>query len=495
MKDLKTLENILEHVEVLEILGNPGIPVSDIQMDSRQVGPGHVFVALKGTRSDGHDFILQAVQNGASVIICENIPEEASNLVVWVRVASTPEALGKVSSSFFNHPSERFTLVGVTGTNGKTSIATFLYRLFEAHGIPSGLISTIQVCIHGREKDTTHTTPDVVTLNRIMKEMVDAGCSHVFMEVSSHAIHQKRIAGLKFNGAIFTNLSHDHLDYHGTFKEYLKTKKRFFDGLSEDAFALVNIDDRNGAVMVQNTRARVIPYAVRKMAEYRAGIVERNLEGTQIRIGEQEVWIPFVGDFNVYNILAVYATADLLGLDREEALKTISLLKPVPGRFEGIHSARGALAIVDYAHTPDALLNVLKSVRPMRLARRKVITVVGAGGNRDRSKRPVMAMIATQYSDQVILTSDNPRNEDPEDIIRDMLGGVPEEARDRVIQIINRKEAIRTACLLAGSSDIILVAGKGHETYQEIAGVRHHFDDREVIREIFAQQNHSITKR
>jgi len=491
---LKTLRTILSQVKVLDILGNPDVNVRDIQIDSRQVGREHLFAALKGTRSDGHDFIPQALQNEASVILCESIPESPSVRAVWVRVSSTPDALARIASAFFDNPSHHTTLVGITGTNGKTSVATFLYRIFEAHGKPSGLISTIQTCIHERILESTHTTPDVITLNRLLKEMVDAGCSHVFMEVSSHAIDQKRVSGLRFSGAIFTNLTHDHLDYHGTFMEYLNTKKQYFDDLQEDAFALVNIDDRNGPVMVQNTRARIVRYGMRKMADFRATVVERNLEGTQLRIGNNDVWTSFIGDFNAYNLLAAYATCLLLNLDGETVLKILSIMKPVPGRFESILSKHGAMAIIDYAHTPDALLNVLKSIKQIRPAGHKLITVVGAGGDRDRSKRPIMGMIAAQYSDHLILTSDNPRGEDPEDIIRDMFSGVPEGEQKQVLQISNRKEAIRTACTLAGHKDIILVAGKGHETYQEIAGVRYHFDDREIIREIFLQQNQTITK-
>ncbi len=485
---MKLLSDILIEVPVMDIRGPEKIAVKDLKIDSGRVQKGDLFAAIRGTRVDGHDYIPEAVRKQASVIVCEDFPSQLTETQTWVRVASTPATLGRMAAAFFDRPSSQLQLIGITGTNGKTSIATFLYRIFEACGFPSGLISTIRTTIHRESQKATHTTPDAVVINRLLKRMVDAGCSYAFLEVSSHAIDQNRIAGLHFSGAVFTNLTHDHLDYHGSFKNYLNVKKSFFDGLPEKAFALVNADDRNGMVMVQNSRARKYSYGIKKMADFRAKIVERSPEGALVKFENSEVWIPFIGDFSAYNLLAAFACCRLLDLRDEEVLKVISNMGPVPGRLETIHSKDGHIAIVDYAHTPDALQNVLKSIQQIIGSGCKIITVVGAGGDRDRSKRPVMANIVTQYSYRVLLTSDNPRSEDPESIIQEMVKGIPYDLQNRVLSITNRREAIKTACLMAGPGDIILVAGKGHEDYQEIKGKRHHFDDREVVREFLNQK-------
>ena len=486
---MKILREILKDVLVLESAGSLNVHVSGLEIDSRQIQENSLFAAVKGTLVDGHSFISNAIEAGASVILCERFPQETNKNITWVKVKNVPVVLGKIASSFYNHPSKEVQLIGVTGTNGKTSVVTFLYHVFEEAGFPSGLISTIKSIVHKQDYEATHTTPDVITLNKLLRQMADAGCSYVFMEVSSHAIDQKRIAGLTYKGGVFTNLTHDHLDYHKTFKNYLTVKRKFFDDLSPEAFALVNTDDKNAKVMVQNCKARVQTYGLKQVADFKGYILERTFEGTEIRIDSKEVWVPFIGDFNIYNLLAVYGTALNLDLDPEEVLRIISRLHPVSGRFETIRSEKGQIAIVDYAHTPDALLNVLGTIQQIRKNNSKIITVVGAGGDRDKLKRPEMARISAEMSDRLILTSDNPRSEDPEEIIQDMKVGVPGDKVSNVIAIVNRREAIRTACLMAESDDIILIAGKGHETYQEIKGLRHHFDDKEVIKEVFENKN------
>ena len=482
---MQKLNKILEGIDTREILGNHGVNISGLELDSRNVVNGSMFFALKGITSDGHDFIEAAVIAGAAAVVCESLPAERSDDVTYVVVNDCARVLGLVASAFYGHPSRSVKLTGITGTNGKTTTATLLYRLFKEAGYSSGLISTVGYFVNDLKIKATHTTPDPITLNRLLHEMVVDGCEYCFMEVSSHAIVQQRIGGLAFAGGVFTNLSHDHLDYHVTFDEYLRAKKLFFDKLGKHAFALVNRDDRNSPVMVQNTGARIKSFAIKSMAEYMAAIVERHPDGMLLNINGREVWTGFIGNFNAYNILAVFATASLLGLSEDESLKIISSLTPVEGRFETIRSEDGVTAIVDYAHTPDALENVLEAITPLLKTAGQLFTITGAGGDRDKSKRPVMARIAFEKSDKLILTADNPRSEDPEEIISEMLEGIDNSLTDRVLCISNRKEAIRTACIMAKPGDFVLVAGKGHETYQEIKGVRHHFDDREIVRSVF----------
>jgi len=479
------LSILFEGIDYDEILGDPGIEVVTLESDSRKISPGSIFFAVRGTASDGHEFIDAAVSNGAVAVVCETLPGRISDNVSYIRVNDSSRVLGMVASAFWDHPSHKLKLTGITGTNGKTTTATLLYRLFMGMGRKSGLISTINYFVHDRKLPASHTTPDPLTLNRLLFEMVQEGCEYCFIEVSSHAIVQQRIGGLSFAGGIFTNISHDHLDYHKSYDEYLRVKKQFFDNLGEGAFALVNKDDRNADFMVQNTRAGVRSYALKSMADFRGSIIERHPNGMLLNINGRELWTNFIGAFNASNLLAVFAGAKLLGAEEDEALRVISALTHVEGRFETIRSSEGVTAIVDYAHTPDALENVIEAIRQLLGRGSRLITVAGAGGDRDRGKRPVMARIASEKSDKLILTADNPRSEDPESIIRDMLEGVDKALRDRVLCITSRKEAIRTACMVAGSGDFILVAGKGHETYQEIMGVKHHFDDREIVREVF----------
>jgi UDP-N-acetylmuramoyl-L-alanyl-D-glutamate--2,6-diaminopimelate ligase len=443
---------------------------------------GSLFVAVKGYKSDGHDYIGSAIESGASAILCEKIPENPKKGVVWIKTNDSARALGQAASNFFGNPSSSLKLVGVTGTNGKTTIATLLYRMFLQLGYKCGLFSTVCNYINEKELEATHTTPDPVQLNRLLSEMVREGCDFAFMEVSSHSADQKRIAGLKFEGGIFTNLTHDHLDYHKTFDNYLAAKKSFFDSLSPDAFALVNVDDRNGRVMLQNCKARHYTFSVRGMADYRCNIIDQSFEGMGLKIQGEEIWTRFIGDFNASNLLAVYAASDLLGASQKEILTIISDLHPVSGRLEVIKSAGGISGIVDYAHTPDALLNVISTINKIREGGVQLITVVGAGGDRDRTKRPKMAAISAEGSTKIILTSDNPRTEDPEKIIDEMEVGITTDLKRKVLRISNRHEAIKTAVMMANKGDVILIAGKGHETYQEIMGVRHHFDDREELR-------------
>jgi UDP-N-acetylmuramoyl-L-alanyl-D-glutamate--2,6-diaminopimelate ligase len=482
---VKVLNDILKEVHIIAKDGNLNISVRDIIFDSRKVIPGCLFVAVKGTQTDGHQYINQAVEKGAAAIICEKLPEKTAGNIAYVVVKNSAETLGLVASAFYNYPSSKIKLIGVTGTNGKTTTVTLLYNLVRKLGHKAGLLSTVRNYINDNVIEATHTTPDAVQINHLLDKMVQSGCDYCFMEVSSHAIDQHRISGLDFAGAVFTNITHDHLDYHKTFADYLKAKKKFFDDLKPESFALINTDDKNGRVMVQNTHARVKTYGIKTAADFKAKIIESHFEGSLLRIDNTDVWTYFVGTFNAYNLLSVYATALMSGLNSAEILTTLSLLKPVEGRFETFRSQHGITAIVDYAHTPDALFNVLNTINHIRKKEQDLITVVGAGGDRDKTKRPQMAKIAATNSNKVILTSDNPRTEDPNQIIEDMKTGLQNEDRKKTIAITDRKEAIRAACLLAKKNDIILVAGKGHETYQEVNGVKHHFDDREIIKQTF----------
>jgi len=475
------IAELIRNIEVLSVSGRDNPEVLSVEFDSRKVTAGSLFVAVAGTRSDGHDFINAAIGSGAAAVICEKIPPDASGNICWIKVADSARALGIAASAFFGDPSHNLRLVGVTGTNGKTTIATLLYRMFTKLGYKCGLFSTVCNYVNERELPATHTTPDPVGLNRTLAEMVNEGCDFAFMEVSSHAVDQQRIAGLKFAGGIFTNLTHDHLDYHKTFANYLIAKKKFFDSLPVDAFALTNIDDRNGRIMTQNCRAKCYTFSVRGMADYRCGIIEQDFGGMALNIGGEEIWTKFIGEFNASNLLAVCAASELLDASRKEVLTILSDLNPVAGRLESVVSGNGPTGIVDYAHTPDALLNVIGTLNKIRKEGRKLITVVGAGGDRDRTKRPEMAEISAKGSSKVILTSDNPRTEDPDKILDDMESGIPHELKPNVLRIRDRREAIRAAVMLAGKNDVILVAGKGHETYQEINGVRSHFDDREEL--------------
>lgn len=455
--------------------------VNGITFDSRKVLPGFAFVAIAGTLSDGHNFIQKAVDSGAKVVVCERLPERVNDQVTYVTVKNSAQALGIMASNFYGNPSERLSLVGVTGTNGKTTTVTLLYQLFSALGYNAGLISTVENRIIDRPIPATHTTPDPVQLNELLKKMITTGCTHAFMEVSSHAVDQERIAGLKFAGALFTNITHDHLDYHKTFENYIKAKKKFFDELSPSAFALVNADDKRGMVMLQNTKASKNTFGLKKMVDYKGKIITNSLEGLELEIGGKNVWFKMIGDFNAYNLLGVYGAALLLGEESDDVLLHLSALTGAPGRFERVLPGSRITAIVDYAHTPDALKNVLETIGSFRTGTERVITVVGCGGNRDKTKRPLMASIACKMSDKVVLTSDNPRDEDPMDIIRDMQTGIlPTEVRKTLV-LADREEAIKTACMMAKENDIVLVAGKGHETYQEIRGVKHPFDDRKVM--------------
>jgi UDP-N-acetylmuramoyl-L-alanyl-D-glutamate--2,6-diaminopimelate ligase len=485
----KTLSELLQNVTVLSQAGSGNPVIEAIVFDSRKVAPNTLFVATRGSATDGHLYIAKAIELGASVIVCETVPSELNSEVIYVQVANSSLVLGMLASAFYGYPSQQLKLVGVTGTNGKTTIATLLYRLTTLLGYKAGLFSTVANYIVNQKVDATHTTPDSVKLNELMAQMVEAGCDYCFMEVSSHAVDQHRIAGLTFAGAIFTNLTHDHLDYHKTFDAYLKAKKGFFDGLSREAFALTNMDDKNGMVMLQNTKADKHTYSIRDVADFKARIVDSAFEGMQLEVDGNELHTPFVGHFNVSNLLAVYGAACLMGHNRSEVLVALSQLVPVDGRFETIRSVRNVTAVVDYAHTPDALKNVIETINQIRQAGQQLITVVGAGGDRDNTKRPVMAREAVKGSNKVILTSDNPRSEEPEEIIRQMMAGVDFSDRIKVVSIVNRREAIRTASMLANPGDIILIAGKGHETYQEVKGVKYHFDDREEIRQIFQEQN------
>lgn len=483
---MKELQDILYKVPILEVKGNLTIEVRDFFFDSREVVPGSVFVAVRGTQVDGHNYISSAIENGADAIICEEFPEEIRADIVYVLVKDSAVSLSYIASNFYDNPAAKLKVVGVTGTNGKTTVATLLYKLFNALDIPSGLISTVAVYIGSRRDPATHTTPDAKALQGLFSSMVKAGCEYCFMEVSSHALHQGRVAGVPFAGALFTNITHDHLDYHGDFKSYIAAKKLLFDNLPSNSFALVNIDDRNGEVMLQNCKGKKSTYSLKRMADFRGKLVENTIDGLLMDVDNQQVWFRLIGDFNAYNLLSVYATAMLAGLDMTNVLLELSTIEGVAGRFQLVKSEDKALtAIVDYAHTPDALKNVLVTIREVHGDAGKIITVVGCGGNRDKAKRPEMGRIAAELSNQVVLTSDNPRGEDPEVILAEMLDGVSVSLRKRVMTVVDRREAIGIACRFAEKDDIILVAGKGHENYQEINGVRHHFDDREVLLETF----------
>jgi len=480
------LQQILYKVKIVSIAGSTNIEINDLQTDSRKVKPGTCFIAVKGTVTDGHSFIDIAVANGASAIICETLPNDINNSLQYIVVENSAIAAGIMAHNFYGRLSEKINLVGVTGTNGKTTIATLLFKLFSSLGYKCGLLSTVQNQVSGKVLAATHTTPDAITLNALIAEMVTAGCTHVFMEVSSHAIHQNRIAGLQFAGGIFSNITHDHLDYHKTFDEYIRVKKQFFDSLPSTAFALSNADDKRGAVMLQNTKAKKYLYSLKTMADFKGKIIENSLSGLVLLINDIEVHCRLIGTFNAYNLLAVYGAAVCLKEDKQNVLQVLSSLTGAEGRFDYIISANEKIiGIIDYAHTPDALLNVLATIKALRQGEEKIITVVGCGGDRDKTKRPVMAEVACEYSDKIIFTSDNPRSEDAAEIIKDMEQGVPIVARKKYISIVDRKEAIKTAVNLAQEKDIVLVAGKGHEKYQEIKGVKYPFDDKAVLAEMF----------
>ncbi len=480
------LKELLQTAGKYEIYGSDKIEINGIEIDSRKIKDGNAFIAIKGTQTDGHDYISKAIELGAKAIVCEKLPESIAEGVSYAIFNDTEDAVGKIATTFYGNPTEKLDLVGVTGTNGKTTIATLLYNMFRAFGYKVGLISTVCNYIDGEAIPTEHTTPDPITLNQLLGRMANEGCKYAFMEVSSHSVAQKRIGGLKFAGGIFTNLTRDHLDYHKTVENYLKAKKAFFDGLPKTAFALTNADDKNGMVMVQNTKAKVATYSLRTMADFKGKVLEDGFEGMLLDINNTEVNVQFIGRFNAYNLLAVYGAANLIGKKPEDILLQLSTLKPVSGRFDSLRSPEGYTAIVDYAHTPDALTNVLDAIHDVLKGRGKVITVVGAGGNRDKGKRPIMAKESVRQSDKVIITSDNPRFEEPQDIINDMLAGLNKDEMKKVVAITDRKEAIRTACMMASQGDVILIAGKGHENYQDIKGVKYHFDDKEIVREIFA---------
>lgn len=480
------LKELLQTAGKYEISGSDEIEINGIEIDSRKIKDGNAFIAIRGTQADGHDYISKAIELGAKAIICEKLPEKAIEGITYAIFSDTEDAVGKIATTFYGNPTEKLDLVGVTGTNGKTTIATLLYNMFRAFGYKAGLISTVCNYIDGEAIPTEHTTPDPITLNQLLGRMADEGCKYAFMEVSSHSVAQKRIGGLKFSGGIFTNLTRDHLDYHKTVENYLKAKKAFFDGLPKTAFALTNADDKNGMVMVQNTKAKVATYSLRTMADFKGKVLEDGFEGMLLDINNTEVNVQFIGRFNAYNLLAVYGAANLLGKKPEDILLQLSTLRPVSGRFDSLRSPEGYTAIVDYAHTPDALTNVLDAIHDVLKGRGKVITVVGAGGNRDKGKRPIMAKESVRQSDKVIITSDNPRFEEPQDIINDMLAGLNKDEMKKVVAITDRKEAIRTACMMASQGDVILIAGKGHENYQDIKGVKYHFDDKEIVREIFS---------
>ena len=484
---MKKLCELLENTPVGRLCGNDDVVVAGLTYDSRAVTPGDCFFAVPGTQADGHAFIASAVEKGAAAVVCERLPEAVADGVAYVVVGDSAGAMADMAAAFYDHPSRELKLVGITGTNGKTTTVTLLYDLVRAMGYKAGLISTVVYRIDGREMESTHTTPDPIRLNAMMREMADAGCEYCFMECSSHAIVQERTRGLDFAGGIFSNITHDHLDYHKTFAEYIRAKKLFFDHLPKGAFALTNADDRNGRVMVQNTAAAVSTYSLRSMADFRGKIVEMHLDGMLLRIDSQELWVGLLGRFNAYNLLAVYGAAVLLGLDRQEILRVLSMLHAVSGRFEKVRAGNGTTAIVDYAHTPDALENVIQTIEEIRTPAQQLIVVCGCGGDRDRTKRPEMAAIAVKYATTAIFTSDNPRHESPEAILDDMAAGL--DATARYVRIADRAEAIRTAVMLSRPGDIILVAGKGHETYQIVGDVKHPFDDREEVRKAFQALN------
>jgi UDP-N-acetylmuramoyl-L-alanyl-D-glutamate--2,6-diaminopimelate ligase len=482
---MKLLKDILYKTGILEVSGSTDTGIREICFDSRKASEGSLFVAVRGTLSDGHSYLDAVAAKGVSAVVCEEFPKELHGGITYVKVRNSASALGQVASNFFGNPSEKIILTGITGTNGKTTTATLLYQLFIALGYKAGLLSTVQNRIHQHVVPATHTTPDPIQLNSLLAAMVDEGCTHCFMEVSSHAVVQKRVESLRFAGGVFTNITHDHLDYHKTFEEYIRAKKEFFDTLSDQAFALTNIDDKNGWVMLQNTRATKHTYSFQKMSDYKGRLIENQLSGLLLHVDGHEILCRLIGSFNAYNLLAVYATAVLLEQDKEKVMIELSRLEPVEGRFDFIQSVTRVVGVVDYAHTPDALQNVLNTIHDVNTGGGKIITVVGCGGDRDVSKRPLMARIACDLSHRIILTSDNPRSEDPDDIIRQMQKGVPVSEAKKVLSITDRKEAIKTACTLATHGDIILVAGKGHEKYQEVKGVRTPFDDKMILQEFF----------
>ena len=486
---MKQLKDILYKVHIEAVHGATDVVVSKIEFDSRKIELNDVFVAIRGTLSDGHDYIEKALSLGAIAVICEEFPSVIVNGVTYIKVKDSNEALAFLAANYYENPSENIRLVGVTGTNGKTTIASLLYQLFKKAGYKVGLLSTVKIMVDEQEFKATHTTPDSLTINKYLDLMVQEGCEFCFMEVSSHGVHQKRTEGLRFEGGVFTNLSHDHLDYHNSFAEYRDVKKSFFDNLSKDAFAITNIDDKNGLVMLQNTKARKLSYALKSYADYKAQILENQLSGLLLKINDNEVWVKLIGSFNAYNLLAIYGVAVELGIEKMEALRLLSELESVSGRFQFIVSESKITAIVDYAHTPDALENVLKTIEDIRTKNEQLITVVGCGGDRDKTKRPIMAHIASSMSDKAIFTSDNPRTENPETIIEEMEKGVEPHNFKKTVSILDRKQAIKTACQLANPNDIILIAGKGHETYQEINGVRHDFDDLQIVTELLKQLN------
>jgi len=486
---VKQLKDILYKVHIEAVHGATDITISKIEFDSRKIELNDVFVAIRGTLSDGHDYIEKALSLGAIAVICEEFPSVIVNGVTYIKVKDSNEALAFLAANYYENPSENIRLVGVTGTNGKTTIASLLYQLFKKAGYKVGLLSTVKIMVDEQEFKATHTTPDSLTINKYLDLMVQEGCEFCFMEVSSHGVHQKRTEALRFEGGVFTNLSHDHLDYHNTFAEYRDVKKSFFDNLPKSAFAITNIDDKNGLVMLQNTKAKKLTYALKSYADYKAQILENQLSGLLLKINDNEVWVKLIGSFNAYNLLAIYGVAVELGIEKTEALRLLSELESVSGRFQFIVSDSKITAIVDYAHTPDALENVLKTIEDIRTKNEQLITVVGCGGDRDKTKRPIMANIASSMSDKAIFTSDNPRTENPETIIEEMEKGVESQDFKKTVSILDRKQAIKTACQLANPNDIILIAGKGHETYQEINGVRHDFDDLKIVTELLKQLN------
>ncbi|MAZ93766.1 MAG: UDP-N-acetylmuramoyl-L-alanyl-D-glutamate--2,6-diaminopimelate ligase [Lentimicrobiaceae bacterium] len=481
---MKKLQDILYRSGITEINGSIDINISTIEFDSRKVIKGSLFIAVKGTQVDGHDFIEMAISNGAIAVVCNELPMNINEAVTYAVSKNSAKALGFISANFYDNPTEKIQLVGITGTNGKTTIATLLYQLFKDLGYGVGLISTIHNVINDTILESTHTTPDSISLNSLLAKMVDAGCEYAFMEVSSHAVAQQRISGIRFSGGLFTNITHEHLDYHGSFKAYINAKKYFFDSLSADAFSLTNSDDKNGSVMLQNTKSSKYTYGIKSIAKFKGKIIENGFEGMMLKIDGEDVYSLIPGNFNAYNLLAVYATAMLLNQEKNEVLISLSKLKGAEGRFDLIKSQTGIIAIIDYAHTPDALENVLKTINSIRTQNEELITVVGAGGNRDKTKRPIMANVASLLSTRVILTSDNPRNENPKDILNDMKIGIDPAKKNTTMMITDRKEAIRTAFNIARPGDIILIAGKGHEKYQEISGIRYPFDDKQVITEL-----------
>ena len=483
---MKKLSDIVYKVHTVALVGNTDIDITDVQIDSRKVQPGSLFIAVKGFASDGHRFIDTAIQKGAVAIICDQMPGAQDQGITYIQTANSAEAAGQIAHNFYDQPTQKLKLVGVTGTNGKTTIATLLYKLFDCLGYTSGLISTVENVIAGEIIPSTHTTPDPVSLNALLKQMVERGCTHAFMEVSSHAIHQHRIAGLEFAGAVFSNITHDHLDYHKTFDEYIKAKKAFLDDLPSTAFAITNADDKRGAVMLQNTAAKKYAYSLRTLADFKGKILENSLTGLVMTVNDQEVHFRLIGEFNAYNLLAVFGTAICMGEEKEAVLECLSNTTGAEGRFDYMISPREkVIGIVDYAHTPDALENVLGTIKKLKQGHEQVITVVGCGGDRDKTKRPVMGEVACEHSDKVIFTSDNPRSEDPQEILNDMEATLGTAAKRKYISIADRKQAIKTAVNMARPEDIVLIAGKGHEKYQEIKGVKYHFDDKEVLTQMF----------